>query len=197
MIHVAVIDDHPAVRVGLHALLRAEPGLVPVPAPADARFTAQNVPEAADVALIDGQLTAGTGLALCFELSLSESRIPVVLYSAYVDEELEVAARLAGAVAARNKRVPLEELLDTLRQAGAGKVAASPPAPWALRRCADRLDPDDLPILSLIAHGTSRAETAATLGLSIDALNARLAKMVSRLEQSLLPPAVGLAASPG
>lgn len=63
MIGVLVVDDHPAVRAGLVALLRREPGIVPVAA-------AQGMQEALvqaerngpDVALVDYALGDGDGL---------------------------------------------------------------------------------------------------------------------------------------
>ena len=190
MIRVALVDDHPAVRAGLHAILRGEPGFSPVSVPVFDELTPRDV-LAADptVALVDGQLAVGTGLALCFEISRLDGAPPTVLYSAYVDEELAIAARVAGAAAALNKSEPLDELLDTLRAVASGGRRFPPVAPWALRRCADRLDPDDLPFLSMLAHGTNRRETAATLGLTGEDLETRLVRVVSALEHCLVPGA--------
>jgi len=188
VIRVALVDDHPAVRVGLHAVLRGEPGLIPVPVPTSEHPGPDDVLAAqADVALVDGQLAVGTGVGLCLKLSRFTAAPPVVLYSAYLDEELAIAARLAGAAGALNKSVPLEGLLDTLRTVAGGGTCFPPVSTGALRRCADRLQADDLPFLSMLAHGTSREETADTLGVEGDALFARLARMVSTLEHSLMP----------
>jgi DNA-binding NarL/FixJ family response regulator len=59
MIRVLVVDDHPAVRAGLVAMLRAEPGLVPVASAADAEaaITAARHTEP-DVAVVDYHLGA-------------------------------------------------------------------------------------------------------------------------------------------
>ena len=190
MIRVALVDDHPAVRVGLHAILRSEPGFSPIVIPVFDELTPRDVLAAnPTVALVDGQLAVGTGLGLCFEISRLKGAPPVVLYSAYVDEELAIAARVAGAAGALNKSEPLEELLDALRVAAAGGSRFPSVAPWALRRCADRLDPDDLPFLSMLAHGTSREETADTLGVTGEELETRLVRVVAALEQRLVPGA--------
>lgn len=188
MIRVAIVDDHPAVRVGLHALLRGEPGLNPIAVPVLDEIAPRDVLAAdPDVALVDGQLATGTGLALCFEISRLPGAPPVVLYSAYLDEELAIAARVAGAAAALNKSAPLDELLDTLRVAAGGGSRFPALAPWALRHCADRLEPDDLPFLSMLAHGTTRAETADTLGVTPDELESRLVRVITTLEGGLMP----------
>lgn len=196
MIRVAVVDDHPAVRAGLHALLRSEPGLSPIAVPAAGPTTPATVLAAnPDVALLDGQLAVGSGLELCLRLTQTQDPPPVVLYSAYLDAELAIAARLAGAAAALSKAVPLDEVLETLRAVAAGGTRFPPIAPAALRRCAERLEPEDLPILSLLAHGTSRRETANTLGISTAELIARLTRIITVFEHALMPASIQLVAS--
>ena len=192
MIKVALVDDHPAVRAGLHALLRREPGLTPVAVPVLDELAPRDVLAAEpDVALVDGQLAAGTGLGLCFEMSRLAAAPPVVLYSAYVDEEFAIAARVAGAAGVLNKSEPLERLLNTLRVAARGAAQFPPLAPRALRHCADLLEPEDLPFLSMLAYGTTRWETAQTLGVSRGELEGRLARVVATLERCLVPPGRG------
>ena len=57
MIRVLIVDDHPSVRVGLYALLRSEPGFVPVGASATAEdAVAQVGARAPDVVLADYHL---------------------------------------------------------------------------------------------------------------------------------------------
>lgn len=190
MIRVALVDDHPAVRAGLHAILRSEPGFSSISVPDFDQLTPRDVLAAnPTVAVVDGQLALGTGLGLCFEISRLEDAPPVILYSAYVDEELGIAARVAGAAGALNKSEPLDELLDALRVVAAGGSRFASVAPWALRRCADRLEPDDLPFLSMLAHGTTREETAETLGVTGKELETRLVPVVSALEHCLVPGA--------
>jgi DNA-binding NarL/FixJ family response regulator len=192
VIKVALVDDHPAVRVGLLALLRGEPGLTPVAVPADGPVELEKLLSLeADVALIDGQLGTESGLELCLALGRHEEAPPVVFYSAYLEEELAVAARIAGAAAALNKGEPLDRVLNTVRVVAGGRSTFPPVSAWALRRCAERIDSDDLPVLAMLAHGTSRSDAADTLGLSLDALEARIVRMVATLERYLLPAPAG------
>jgi DNA-binding NarL/FixJ family response regulator len=192
MIKVALVDDHPAVRAGLHALLRREPGLTPVAVPVLEELAPRDVLAAeSDVALVDGQLAVGTGLGLCFEMSRLAAAPPIVLYSAYLDQELAIAARVSGAAGVLNKSEPLERLLNALRVVARGEALFPPIVPGALRHCADLLEPEDLPLLSMLAHGTTRWETAQTLGVTHGALEARLARVVATLERCLLPPGRG------
>ena len=66
MIRVALIDDHPALVAGLTAVLRAEPGIVPVGTAADGaeaeHLLYQTQP---DLVLLDYHLPSGDGLQLC------------------------------------------------------------------------------------------------------------------------------------
>jgi DNA-binding NarL/FixJ family response regulator len=187
VIRVALVDDHPAVRAGLNALLRTEPGLSVIPLRFHDELSARDVLSVApSVALIDGRLGSRSGLGLCLEMSRLRDAPPVVIYSAYVDDDFAVAARLAGAAGALNKAEPLERLLDALRAVASGGTYLPPLAPMALRRSADRLKPDDLPYLSMLAHGTSRGEVADTLAVSREELEERLTGILGKLERPLM-----------
>jgi DNA-binding NarL/FixJ family response regulator len=118
VINVIVIDDHPAVRAGLVALLRQEPGFIPA-------ATAAGIAEARellttrrfDVALADYQLADGTGAELCLELNAEP---PFLVYTAFFDDAVERAAQAAGASGVVPKAAPAEELFDALRTIAKG-----------------------------------------------------------------------------
>jgi len=66
VIRVAIADDHHAVRLGLHAAIRSEPGLVPVGAASDGRGLAPLLRTTdPDVVLLDYHLPDTDGLTLC------------------------------------------------------------------------------------------------------------------------------------
>jgi DNA-binding NarL/FixJ family response regulator len=66
MIRVLVVDDHPVLRAGLEAVLRAEPGFVPVGAAADGHEALRLVRRTRpDVVVVDRRLGDEDGLALC------------------------------------------------------------------------------------------------------------------------------------
>jgi DNA-binding NarL/FixJ family response regulator len=182
VIDVLIVDDHPAVRTGLVALLRGEPGIVPVAA---ARGTEDALAAAArsrpDVALLDYDLADGDGLTLCHEL---KSRLPapqVLIYSAFAQEGLSVAARVAGADGLLSKGVPPEELFRTIRSVAAGRSVLPSATPEEIASAAGRLDDSDLPIFGMLMVRTPREDIAAVLGLGRRELDARIRRMLLRL----------------
>jgi hypothetical protein len=78
------------------------------------------------------------------------------------------------------KATPARTLLAVLRAAGAGHVRPTLDA-RALRTAGERLDPDDLPILGMLAHGVPAEEIAQTLGVEPDWLVARRWAMLAKL----------------
>ena len=69
MIRVLVVDDHPVLRAGLEAVLRAEPGFVCVGVAADGAEMSRVLHRTApDVVVLDIQLPDMTGFDICAEL---------------------------------------------------------------------------------------------------------------------------------
>jgi DNA-binding NarL/FixJ family response regulator len=182
VIDVLVVDDHPAVRAGLVALLRAEPGIVPV---ATAVGTRDALGEAErctpDVALVDYDLRDGNGLELCYELKALPLAPRVLVYSAFARDGLGLAARVAGADGLLDKGVGADELFETIRSLAAGRLAAPTTTPEQMVVGSCRLDSDDLPILGMLLDGEAPAEIAAVLDLSAGELRGRVRGILARL----------------
>ena len=127
MIHVLVVDDHPVLRAGLEAVLRAEPGFRCVGA-ADSgealwRLLRQTRPE---VVLLDHRLGREDGVALCRAVRGEPAAPAVLLYTADPGAALERAALAAGASGLVDKAVGVDVLFDAIRVAArAGEDGAS------------------------------------------------------------------------
>lgn len=182
MIGVLVVDDHPAVRVGLVALLRREPGIVPVAAAqgmADAlELAARSHPA---VALVDYDLADGDGLTLCHELKSRPSPPGVLIYSAFARDGLSLAARAAGADGLLGKGAPPQELFDTIRALASGRLAPPSATHEELAIGGARLDGADLPILGMLIERAPPQDIAAVLGLTTEELDGRIRRIVARL----------------
>jgi DNA-binding NarL/FixJ family response regulator len=109
----------------------------------------------------------------------------VLIYSAYADASLAIAAMVAGADGLVNKAAPADELIDALRIVARGGIVAPPLSPAPMEEAARALDEADLPILGMIASGTLSGEIAEVLGLGEAELAARRAAMVDRLKARL------------
>ena len=186
-----VVDDHPAVRVGLAELLAGEADFELVAAVETAE-AAMDVAEreAIDVAIVDYQLGGRNGLWLSRKLKRLDRPPAVVIYSAYADGVLAAAAVVAEADAIMSKGRLGSELCEIVRGVLAGHRHLPPlPARLAesLRR---RLDHQEQAIFGLLMAGIEPAEVAATLGLSVADLELSLWVMLRRLEAA--PAAVAL-----
>jgi len=174
---IVLVDDHPAVRAGLRGLIEGEAGLRVAACAATAREGLEAIATTRpDVALVDLHLPDDDGLSLCLRTRALERPPRVIMYSAFADAGLGVRAAIAGAEGVLPKATPPQELLAALRdRAGAGLDVA------ALRELGERLDPDDLPILGMLAHGVPADEIQATLGLEAGELEGRRWAMLARL----------------
>jgi DNA-binding NarL/FixJ family response regulator len=118
MIRVLVVDDHPVLRAGLEAVLRAEPGFVCVGVAADGPAMTQAIRRAApDVIVLDRRLGVEDGLALCAALRERAGAPEVVIYTADDSADMAVRSRAAGASGVVNKERDVGELFDALRLA--------------------------------------------------------------------------------
>ena len=119
MIRVLVVDDHPVLRAGLEAVLRAEPGFRCVGGAEDG--TAMWVllrRTRPDVVVLDHRLGDEDGIELCRLVRAEPSPPSVLLYTADPGEALGHAARAAGASGLVDKQVDVGALFDAIRLAG-------------------------------------------------------------------------------
>ena len=178
---LVLVDDHPAVRAGLRGLLEDDEVLRVAGTAATAREGFEAIADLRPaLALLDLHLPDDDGLSLCLRTRTLPQAPHVVVYTAFPDSGLTVRALIAGADAVVAKATHARTLLAVLRAAGAGHVSPTLDA-RALRKAGERLDPDDLPILGMLAHGVPDEEIAQTLGVEPDWLVARRWAMLAKL----------------
>jgi DNA-binding NarL/FixJ family response regulator len=182
MIRVLLVDDHPALRAGLSAVLRSEPGIVPLGTAGSAEelWPALNRTHP-DLVLLDYHLPPDDGLALCRRIRRLIPAPAVLMYSAYAGAQLVLPARLAGAAGLVHKSAPANELYDAIRTVAAGGTVLPPLPRELLQEAGERVEPEDLPILGMVLDDTPPTDIAQVLGLTLGALDARLDAMVGRL----------------
>jgi DNA-binding NarL/FixJ family response regulator len=119
MIRVLVVDDHPVLRAGLEAVLRAEPGFRCVGGAQDGTtmwvLLRRTRP---DVVVLDHRLGDEDGIELCRELCAESEPPSVLLYTADPNTALERLALEAGASGLVDKAIDVGALFDAIRVAG-------------------------------------------------------------------------------
>lgn len=185
MVRCYIADDHAAVRAGLLALLRSEPGFVPVGASASASAALSGLQRGdADLALVDYHLPDRDGLALCCDLKALSPAPSVVIYSAFAGPRLSVAATVAGADAILNKGAPVEDMFELLRGVVRGNVIAPANAVAGGEAWTKLLEPADLPIFGMAMARTPPEEMAVVTGETISAVRGRVRSIVGKLAPS-------------
>jgi DNA-binding NarL/FixJ family response regulator len=183
MIRIAIVDDHPAIRLGVASAVRTEPDLLAV-------GTASNGGELApmlystqpDVVLMDYKLPDADGLTLCRQVKADVLAPAVIVYSAFADDSMTVPAIVAGADGLLHKGGSPRELFEAIRRVAAGGTALPAVSHAQLEAAGQALHGDDLPVLGMLVSGTRPDEISATLGLRPEELRHRILRMLSRLK---------------
>ncbi len=182
-LRLLVVDDHPAVRLGLLQLLDDQPDFVVVDVACsaeEARSLAEREP--IDVAVVDYQLGSRTGLWLTRKLKELDPAPRVVMYSGYCDGPLAAACVVAGADGLISKGGVGAELCHAVRAVARGqsRLPLVPPTlAGAMRR---RLGAQEQAIFGMLLAGIDPPEIATTLGISERALDTRRWAMLQKLE---------------
>jgi DNA-binding NarL/FixJ family response regulator len=165
MIRVVVIDDHPALRAGLHTVLDAEPGIVYAgesDGEEESVWPLLNRVQP-DLVLLDYHLPHSDGLQLCYRI---KQRIPaprVIVFSAYAGPALTLPARLAKADGLLDKGVPARDLFEAIRLVNRGERLLEPVSRALMEDAEKRLEPGELPLVAMLLDGASEQEIARVL----------------------------------
>jgi DNA-binding NarL/FixJ family response regulator len=189
VIRILIVDDHPAMRAGLTAVLRAEPGFVPLDAAASVADLWPTLNRTRpDVVVLDYHLPGDDGLVLCRRIKRQLPAPAVLLYSAYADGSLTIPARLAGIDGFVSKAAPASELYDAIRRLARGERVLPPISREMLDNAGNRLGPDELPILGMTIDDTPLLEIATTLGIEPTEVSRRIDRMIKRLKVEIPAP---------
>jgi DNA-binding NarL/FixJ family response regulator len=188
VIRLLVVDDHPAVRAGLLAVLRSEPGLIPV----DSAQTAAEALDAArrwapDVVLADHQLPDRSGALLAWDLKQLDPAPRVIIYSAFAEPRLSLAAALSRADAVLDKNSSIDVLFETVRMVAAGRSCLQPLPLEAVRESGWLVQPHDQSVFGLAVAGEPPAEIARVLRMDEAIVRRRLHWMIGRLAPQQIP----------
>ena len=184
-LRVMLIDDHPVVRAGLRAGLRAVlNSFGDMEVVAEAADGDVEVPGDVDVVVSDIQMPGASGIDLTRRL-VKAGGPPVLILTTYDTQADVVAAVEAGAMGYLLKDAPEDELHDAVVQASKRKRVLSPQVANVL---ADRLvNPDEalsareIELLRALQTGASNREIAEQLFISQATVKTHLIHIYSKL----------------
>jgi DNA-binding NarL/FixJ family response regulator len=185
LVRVVVVDDHPAMRAGIRAVLDAAAGLELVGEAAHGRELWPAIERTApDVVLMDLHLPDEDGLLLCHRLKRRPPAPKVVLNSAYADEALVGPALLAQADALLAKHASSPVLCETLREVVHEPRPAPELAPEQRERLIALLPPDDVALAGLLLLRTPTSELLRVTGFDSAELTERVEDMLRRVSSA-------------
>jgi DNA-binding NarL/FixJ family response regulator len=189
MTRVLFLDDHPAVRAGLRAIVATEPDLKAVGFASCAEelwpLLQRTRP---DVIVLDAHHSGLDGLHLCLQIKRRLPAPAVVLYSASINTGILVAAAVAGAGAVVSKSSSNGALLEAIRAVARLRNALPAISLRMKAEAAARLDPADHAILAMRLADVPPVQIATTLGVSEAAIANRTDAIVATLTRSPSAP---------
>jgi two-component system response regulator DevR len=191
-IRVLIVDDHEMVRIGLKAILQAEPDLQVVGETGVGAEVAELVAaRSPDLVLLDARLPDTSGPEVCRQLRRSRPEIPVIILSSYTDDELVEECVQAGARGYVVKDIERFSLSESIRAVHGGQAVLAPQvAGRILDRMRDRpfqvegatvLNRSQVAILRLVRRGYSNREIAADVHLSENTVKTHLQDVFRKL----------------
>jgi DNA-binding NarL/FixJ family response regulator len=194
-LEIAIADDHEIVRSGLKMLIeQTEDMCVGIEAGSYRELVAKLEESSADSLILDLNLGDSNGVESVKNISSAYPDMPVLVLSAYPEEQYAVQAFRAGAAGYLNKRVVMEELITALERITKGERYISKtlqetlPYGLDLKKDAgnplEKLSRRELEVLSNLAVGHSPKEIAEILGLSPKTISTYRHRILEKLELS-------------
>jgi DNA-binding NarL/FixJ family response regulator len=187
VIRVLLVDDHPVVRQGLHAMLDAEADLTVVgqaSSGAEAvEFVANDPP---DVVLMDLRMPGMDGATATAKIVASGSRSRVVVLTTYETDTDILRAVEAGAAGYLLKDSPLAELVAAIRGAARGETVLAPSVVGKLvgrvrTPARPALSAREIEVLRLVGRGLSNAEIGRELFIGEATVKTHLLRAFGKL----------------
>ncbi|GAA2735206.1 response regulator transcription factor [Actinocorallia aurantiaca] len=189
-LRVIVVDDHPAMRAGIVALLASEPTLAIVGEAADGRQAVELAERLApDVALVDLRMPVMDGVAATASILALPGRTRVLILTTYdTDTDIERAVE-AGAIGYLLKDATREQLVAAVHSAARGETVLAPRVAERLvarmRRPAETsLTPREVDVLGAVADGLSNAEIGERLFIGEATVKTHLLRVFAKLDVS-------------
>ncbi|GAA4718438.1 response regulator transcription factor [Phytohabitans rumicis] len=194
MTAVLIVDDDELIRVGLRAIIGAQPDLSVVGEAADGAEVPPLVAKLRpDVVLMDVRMPAVDGIQATRHLLATSADPPrVLVVTTFENDEYVYEALRAGASGFLLKRARPQEVVDAIRVVARGESLLFP---TAIRRLAAayggggrdglrgaKLTEREAGVLRLMAAGRSNAEIAAELVVGVETVKTHVGNVLTKLD---------------
>jgi DNA-binding NarL/FixJ family response regulator len=190
LIRVLIVDDHSVVREGLkHVISRQMDMLVAGEASSCAEALDLLKQERFDVVICDVKLPDGLGWEVLKSVKAGARPLPVLILSAFTEDQYAVQALKSGADGYLNKGSPSETLIAAVRSLAVGGKFVSPEfAAHLAQELGNRksvahkaLSEREFEVLKMIASGSSLVSIAQSLNISPKTVTTYRARVLEKL----------------
>lgn len=191
MTKILIVDDHAVVRSGIREFLAGVDGLHVVAEAATGAEALAIVRETAlDVVLLDISLPDVDGLEVLRRIKDDRADLPVLVFSAYPEDDIAVHAYDSGASGYLNKSGPPAEIVAAIQTIASGKRYVSPALAERLlsgtvtlgkRPLHEALSRREKEVLLLLSNGISLTKIGEQLHLSVKTVGTYRGRVLDKL----------------
>jgi len=199
-IRIFTVDDHPLLREGISALVKAEPDMSIV---AEAEDGAEAIEKfrlyRPDVTLMDMELPRLNGIEAIKQIRSEFPEARIIVLTTYTGDAKVLAALKAGARAYILKRHVPKELLEAIRAVHGGqkRIPQEIAAELADHAADDDLTAREIDVLRLVAVGNGNKQIADQLSIGEATVRTHVGNILSKLAANDRTHAVTIAISRG
>lgn len=190
MINILIADDHPIVRHGLKQIL-SDSGDINVAAEAETCQETLNMvyKDKFDVILLDLSMPGRGGLDIIQDIKNSKHQPPVLILTAYTEEQYALRALKSGASGYVVKKSAPDELVTAIKKVSSGGkyISLSLAEKLAFSLVSDEKLPHEslsnreYQVMSMIASGKMVNEIASELSLSVKTISTHRARILNKM----------------
>ena len=184
-ITILTADDHPLIRDGLAAVLRAEGGLQVVAEAANGEEAIEAYARLhPDIVLMDLRMPVMDGLTATRAILADDPNARIIVLTTYDGDEDIHRALAAGARGYLLKDMMRTDLLGVIRAVHRGQRGIPAPVAARLAEHTPRigLTPREIEVLRLVAEGLSNAQVAERIGRTEGTVKVHLKNILQKLE---------------
>lgn len=184
-IRVLIVDDHPLMRVGISAMIDAEPDMSVVGQAANGdEAIALYASLRPDLVLMDLRLPGRSGVEAIRAIRAQSAEARFVVLTTYEGDEDIHQALEAGARGYLIKGMPHSALIEALRKVHGGGRFLPAPVTRALasRHPEGELSPREREVLQQLVDGKSNREIAGALGIKEATVKSHVSVILMRLD---------------